>query len=81
MKYSILFPYFLIKNARRKKRADLLIVEAAKNKGKEILKAPALIVKTLNGIGVNPAVKVMIRPYRSYLVFISRNTASLNPGI
>ena len=62
MKPSILFPYFLIKNARRKKRADLLIVEAAKNKGKEILKAPALIVKTLNGIGVNPAVKVMIRP-------------------
>jgi hypothetical protein len=81
MKSSILFPCFLIKNARRKKRADLLIVEAAKNKGKEILKAPALIVKTLNGIGVNPAVKVMIRPYRSYLVFILRNTASLNPGI
>ena len=49
--------------------------------GNEILKAPALIVKTLNGIGVNPAVKVMIRPYRSYLVFISRNTSSLNPGI
>ena len=62
MNSSILFPYFLIKNARRKKRDDLLIVEAAKNKGKEILKAPALIVKTLNGIGVNPAVKVMIRP-------------------
>ena len=62
MKFSILFPCFLIKNARRKKRADLLIVEAAKNKGKEILKAPALIVKTLNGIGVNPAVKVMIKP-------------------
>ena len=62
MKFSILFPYFLIKNTKRKKRADLLIVEDAKNKGKEMLKAPALIVKTLNGIGVNPAVKVMISP-------------------
>ena len=38
------------------------IIEASKNKGMEILKAPALIVKTLNGIGVNPAVKVMTRP-------------------
>ena len=50
--FSILSPYLLIKNARRKKRADLLIVDPSKNKGNEILKAPALIVKTLNGIGV-----------------------------
>ena len=47
-------------------RGKNIIVEAAKNKGKDILKAPALIVKTLNGIGVNPAVKVMMRPKRSY---------------
>ena len=42
-----------------KKRNDLLIAEATKNIIKETLKAPADIVKILNGIGVNPAVNII----------------------
>ena len=62
IKPSTFSPYLTIKNDKRKYRADLLIVEAIKNRGKEILKAPALIVKILKGIGVNPAVNVIIKP-------------------
>ena len=51
-----------IKNETRKKRADLLIVDAMKNRGKEISNAPALMVNNLNGIGVKPAVKIIIKP-------------------
>jgi hypothetical protein len=32
------------------------------NKGKEISNAPALMVNTLNGIGVKPAVKIIMKP-------------------
>ena len=46
-KIFILTPYFQIKKATRKNRADLLTAEANKNKGKEILIAPADIVNTL----------------------------------
>ena len=45
-----------------KNLADLLIVDANKKSGNEISHAPALIVNTLNGIGVNPAVKIIIKP-------------------
>ena len=62
IKPSTFSPYLTIKNDTRKNRADLLIVEAIKNRGREILKAPALIVKILKGIGVNPAVNVIIKP-------------------
>ena len=62
MNCLILSPYFQIRKEIRKNRADLLIVDAIKNKGKEILNAPALMVNTLNGIGVNPAVKIIIKP-------------------
>ena len=62
MKLFIFSPYFQIRNETRKKRADLLIVDAIKNKGKEISNAPALMVNTLNGIGVKPAVKIIMKP-------------------
>ena len=62
MKYLIFSPYFQIKKETRKKRADLLTVDVIKNRGKEILNAPALMVNTLNGIGVKPAVKIMMKP-------------------
>ena len=62
MKYLILLPYWQIRNETRKNRADLLIVDAIKNMGKEILNAPAPIVNTLKGIGVKPAVKVIMNP-------------------
>ena len=46
----------------RKKRADRLIVAAIKKDGNDILKAPAVIVNNLQGMGVNPAVKIIIKP-------------------
>ena len=62
MKQFIFSPYFQIRNDTRKKRADLLIVDAIKNKGNEISNAPALMVNILNGIGVKPAVKIIMNP-------------------
>ena len=62
IKYLIFSPYFQIRIETRKKRTDLLNVDEIKNKGKEILNAPALMVNTLNGIGVKPAVKIIIKP-------------------
>ena len=50
MNFLIFAPNFHTRNERMKKRADLLIVEANKKRGNEISHAPALIVKTLNGI-------------------------------
>ena len=49
----------------RKNLALLLMVEAKKNKNKLILKAPSLTVKSLNGIGVKPAVKIIKKLYSS----------------
>ena len=62
MKFLISLPYRHIKNATKKKRADLLIIDPIKNRGKEISNAPALMVNTLNGIGVKPAVKMIMNP-------------------
>ena len=46
-KERILFPNLSTNKETRKKRADLLIAEAIRNIGKDILKAPAVIVKIL----------------------------------
>ena len=62
MKELILSPNFQIINETKKKRPDLLIVDANKNSGREMLNAPALMVIILNGIGVKPAVKIVIKP-------------------
>ena len=43
----ILSPNLTINNDTRKKRADLLTVEAKRNNGNEMLKAPAVIVNNL----------------------------------
>ena len=63
-------PKYFIKDAMRKNLALLLMVEAKKNNNKLILKAPALTVKSLNGIGVKPAVKIIKKLYSSYSIFI-----------
>ena len=55
-------PNFHINPATRKKRADLLIVDAIKKLKRFISNAPAEIVKILYGIGVNPAVKMIKKP-------------------
>tara|TARA_B100000427_G_scaffold216843_1_gene181060 strand:+ start:147 stop:452 length:306 start_codon:yes stop_codon:yes gene_type:complete len=60
------FPNFHISAATRKNLADLLIVEAIKNKRKLMSKAPAVIVKILKGIGVNPAVNMIQKFHCSY---------------
>ena len=62
MKSLIFSPYFQIRKETRKKRADLLIADAMKKSGKEILNAPAPMVNNLKGIGVKPAVKVIMNP-------------------
>ena len=66
-------PYLLINTATMKNRALLLNILANINKIKLTLKAPALIVNNLNGIGVNPAVKIIIKLYSSYNAFIFSN--------
>lgn len=58
-------PNDFIKYDTRKNRALRLIVEAKIKRGKLILKAPALIVNNLKGIGVNPAVNIIIKLYSS----------------
>ena len=60
------FPNFHISAATRKNLADLLIVEAIKNKKKLMSKAPAVIVKILKGIGVKPAVNMIQKFHCSY---------------
>ena len=59
MKPRIGSPYFQINKPTKKNRADRLIVEAIRNINKFTSNAPAEIVNTLNGIGVNPAVKTI----------------------
>ncbi len=70
MKFVIGLPNFFIKYATNKNLADLLIAPANKKSGNWIPKAPALIVKSLNGIGVKPAVKMIMKLYCSYSVLI-----------
>lgn len=59
-------PNFHIKALKIKNLADRLNVDAMTNKIKLMSKAPAEIVITLNGIGVNPAVKTTQKFQISY---------------
>ena len=61
IKYWIFSPKILIRIATIKNLADLPIADATIKDIKEILTSPATIVKTLNGIGVNAAVKIAIK--------------------
>ena len=74
------FPNFHINPATRKKRAERLIVDAMRKSGKLISNAPAEIVKILYGMGVNPAVKIIMNPYSVYCCCIEVNNCSVNPG-
>lgn len=49
-------PNLYISHPTRKNLADLLTIEAVRKTGKFILNAPAEMVKTLYGTGVNPAI-------------------------
>ena len=68
--FSIDSPYFQIRPQTIKNLADLLTVEAIKNKIKLISNAPAVIVNILKGIGVKPAVKIIQKFHCSYWFFI-----------
>ena len=63
-------PNNFISQANKKNLLLLLIVLAKINIKKFNPNAPALIVKILNGIGVKPAVKIIIKSYLSYNNFI-----------
>ena len=73
-------PYLFIRNATNINRALLLMAPATKKSGKLISNAPALMVNNLKGIGVNPAVKIIIKLYCSYRCLIFSNEFKLNPG-
>jgi len=74
-------PYFQISHPTRKNRADRLTVDAIKNIHILTSNAPAEIVNTLKGIGVNPAVKTIQKLYASNLDWIELKMISENPGI
>ena len=63
-------PYFQIRPLTKKNRAERLNVEAIMNMIKLTSNAPAETVNTLNGIGVNPAVKISQKFHTSYFVLI-----------
>ena len=81
MKLRIEFPNFNIKIEIRKNREDLLTNDAITNNGNEILNAPAVMVNILYGIGVNPAVKIIKKPYCSYCCLIEKYRSKEKPGI
>ena len=74
-------PNFFISKETRKNLALLPTKLASKNATKLILNAPALIVKSLNGIGVNPAVKIIQKFQSSYLDWILSKDSIEKPGI
>ena len=63
-------PKILIRIANRKNRALRLMMDAITNIIKLILNVPDDIVISLNGIGVNPAVKTIQKSHLSYKFFI-----------
>ena len=64
-------PNFQINPATRKYRADLLMADAIRKLNKLMSKAPAVMVNTLNGIGVKPAVKTIQKFHTSYLSWMT----------
>ena len=77
----MLEPYFQINHAIKKKRAPLLTNEAMANMPKLISNAPALMVKTLYGIGVKPAVKITQKSHSTNKFFILSYKSIVNPGM
>ena len=75
LKYLSINPLIFSPNSRirpptRKNLAPRLMTEAMRKTQKSILNAPAEIVKTLYGIGVNPAMKIAQKSYVSNSVCI-----------
>ena len=81
MKFLIGSPKTLISDATIKNLALRLITDAMTNNKKLILKVPAEMVMSLNGIGVNPAVNTIQKFHLSYRFFIFMNPLSFIPGI
>jgi len=81
IKYLIELPKILIRKETSINLAALLIDAAKMKSGNWMLKAPALIVNILNGMGVNPAVKTIMKLYSSYNCFMFSNTERSKLGI
>lgn len=81
MKSFIDEPYLQSKKARIKKRAPLLIMDERRNINKLISNTPAVTVKILYGIGVNPAVKIIQKSHLVYNNLILLNKSTENPGM
>lgn len=81
MKLLICGPNRQIRNATKKNLAPRLTMEAKRNIGKFIKKAPAEIVNTLYGSGVKPAVKIIQKLYSTYIFLICSKTSGLKPGM
>ena len=80
IKNLIRSPKILIRIAKRKNRALRLVMDAITNIVKLILKVPDDIVISLNGIGVNPAVKTIQKSQLSYRFFILIKPLLFIPG-
>ena len=76
----IFSPKTHINVASKKNLALRLTIDAIINIKKLILKVPADIVMSLNGIGVKPAVKTIQKFQLSYRFFIFMNPLSFIPG-
>ena len=74
-------PKDLINNPIITKRPPLPRIDAKINVGRFIWKTPAVIEKTLYGIGVNAAVKITKKLCASYLAPTLSKTCCVNPGI
>ena len=73
-------PYIFIKHVTSMNLAVLLMEPAKIKRGKFIPNAPALIVKSLNGMGVNPAVNMIMKLYWSYNSLMLKKDSRSNPG-
>lgn len=77
----ILLPYLYINKANKRYLIPRLKVDANKNIRIGTMAAPAAMVNTLNGIGVNPAVKIVKNVFDLNDSDSSIKIDSENPGI
>ena len=73
-------PNTFISEATIKNLALRLMIDAIKNIKKLMLKVPADMVISLNGIGVNPAVKTIQKFHWLYIAWILLNPSIVIPG-
>ena len=81
IQFFILLSNLYINRAKIPYLKPRLKIEANKKIKIGTIAAPAAIVKTLNGIGVNPAVKIVINVFDLNEFDSSKKTVSEKPGI